>query len=74
MIAEAYDLKPDPSKTLTLKDVKDRAWWGHDYVKALVDSGIVGGYSTDNTFRPNNHVTRGQVSKFLYDAEMQKRK
>lgn len=73
MIAEAYGLKPDASKEMTLKDVQDKNWWGYNYVKALVDSEIVSGYASNNTFRPNNKVTRGQVSKFFYMAEMDKR-
>ncbi len=36
-------------------------------VRALACRGIMGGYS-DGTFRPNNHVTRGQLSKIVSGA------
>lgn len=34
------------------------------YIHALSDKGIIGGY-TDGTFRPNDTITRAQVSKML---------
>lgn len=37
------------------------------YVEAVAARQIIGGY-TDNTFRPNNNATRGQISKIVYYA------
>jgi plastocyanin len=37
------------------------------YVETAVQKGILSGYA-DNTFRPGNNATRGQVSKILYNA------
>lgn len=37
------------------------------YINALSDEGIVGGYS-DNTFRPEENVTRGQMAKFVVNG------
>jgi hypothetical protein len=34
----------------------------YNYVETLYNAGIINGYS-DGTFRPNNNVTRGQLSK-----------
>lgn len=35
------------------------------YIGALVNKNITTGY-TDGTFKPNNHVTRGQFASFIY--------
>ncbi|WP_431029129.1 S-layer homology domain-containing protein [Lysinibacillus sp. LZ02] len=35
------------------------------YINALTEAGIIGGYASDNTFRPNNKLTRGQVAIML---------
>jgi hypothetical protein len=37
------------------------------YIKCLYCRGIVSGFG-DNTFRPNNNITRGQMSKILSNA------
>jgi len=36
----------------------------YDDIMACYEHGVVGGYD-DNTFRPNNNATRGQVCKML---------
>jgi len=37
------------------------------YVETAFGHGIISGYS-DGTFRPGNDVTRGQISKIVYQA------
>jgi len=39
----------------------------HTFVRCLACGGILGGYS-DGTFRPNNDVTRGQLSKIVANS------
>ncbi|HYP21189.1 MAG TPA: S-layer homology domain-containing protein, partial [Chloroflexia bacterium] len=39
----------------------------YDYVRCLACRGIIGGFS-DGTFRPNERVTRGQLSKIIANA------
>jgi hypothetical protein len=39
----------------------------YDFVRCLACTSIIGGYS-DGTFRPNNPVTRGQLSKIVSNA------
>jgi hypothetical protein len=39
----------------------------YSYIRCLACRGIVGGYP-DGTFRPNNDVTRGQLSKIISNA------
>jgi hypothetical protein len=41
--------------------------WSYPYVECLVSRNILTGYS-DGTFRPNNAVTRGQLSKIVANA------
>lgn len=35
------------------------------YINALTEAGIINGYASDNTFRPSNKLTRGQVAIML---------
>lgn len=42
--------------------------WAYKEIHALAANGITTGYKEDNTFRPNNPVTRGQFSAFIYRA------
>ncbi len=39
----------------------------YPYIRCLKCRGILGGYS-DGTFRPDNHITRGQLSKIVANA------
>jgi len=39
----------------------------YDFIRCLACRGIVGGYP-DGTFRPNNNVTRGQLSKIVSNS------
>jgi hypothetical protein len=41
--------------------------WHYPHVMALYNLGAIGGYS-DNTFRPGNNITRGQVMKIVVTA------
>lgn len=61
IIAKAFDLKAY-GQTSSLKDLKGH--WAEGLVKILISNGIVKGYA-DGTFRPNNPVTRAELSKML---------
>lgn len=65
--ALAYNLKPDKNKPITLPDIEKSSEFEH--IKALLDNNVVTGDSKAGKFFPNNTVTRGQVSKFIYNAE-----
>ncbi len=59
-------LDPIPPGTQTYTDVPpSHPFWV--YIERLSAHGIVGGYS-DGTFRPDNWVTRGQLTKFASNA------
>jgi hypothetical protein len=52
--------------TVSFSDVPAGSTW-YQYVTCLVCHGIITGYP-DGTFRPNNNVTRGQLSKIVSNA------
>jgi len=56
-------ITPKPDTTSHFKDVKSD-FWAYDYIIALVNEGVVSGYS-DNTFRPNSDVSREEFVKML---------
>ena len=45
-----------------------RDFWAYPYIEYLATQGIISGYA-DNTFRPNNNITRGQVAKMITLAQ-----
>ncbi len=42
-------------------------FWAYTYIECLASRGIISGYP-DGTFRPNNDITRGQLSKVVANA------
>lgn len=57
----------------TFKDVKEGAWY-YPFVMKSSQMGIIDGYK-DGTFRPNDNVTRAQLSKIManYDDKAKQR-
>jgi N-acetylneuraminic acid mutarotase len=51
---------------ITFSDVQEGSTF-YPFVRCLACRGILGGYD-DGTFRPNNEVTRGQLSKIVANA------
>lgn len=62
MLATALNLKPDDSNNTKLKDVNGH--WGKKYINAVLNKGIMTGYS-DKTFRPNNKITVAEVCTII---------
>lgn len=62
MLSVALNLKPDDSQNTKLKDVNGH--WGRKYINAIVNKGIMAGYS-DKTFRPNNKITVAEVCTII---------
>lgn len=60
ILAKAYNLKGTNGNFTDL----NQAIWAKDYIKALASNNIVNGYK-DNTFKPNNHITRAEFSLSL---------
>jgi hypothetical protein len=55
----------DSSVPVQLIDISNH--WGKEHIEVLVKSGIINGY-TDNTFRPDNSITRAEFAKILVNA------
>jgi hypothetical protein len=61
--------QPEPTSTacaIAFSDVPEGSTF-YPYVQCLVCRGIVQGYA-DGTYRPNNYVTRGQLSKIISNS------
>ena len=50
---------------LTFADAGKIPAYATFYIQTMAAQGIINGYS-DNTFKPNNNITRGQMAKILY--------
>lgn len=59
------DTETDEQKTPSLIDISGH--WAQKNIEELVASGAVGGYA-DNTFKPNNTVTRAEFAAMLVKA------
>jgi hypothetical protein len=64
ILVRAFDLNGNTGKVFN--DVPS-SHWAHDYVSKLIASGITTGYP-DNTFKPENRVTRAQFAAFVHRA------
>ncbi|MDR6554879.1 S-layer homology domain-containing protein [Paenibacillus qinlingensis] len=58
------EAKANMTSQLTFKDAKQIPAGSVGYVKVAVDKGLVDGFE-DNTFRPNQNVTRAQLAALL---------
>ncbi len=48
---------------ITFSDVRTGDWY-YNYIRAGVNASLISGYS-DNTFRPNNNITRAEATKII---------
>ncbi|MBE6538600.1 MAG: S-layer homology domain-containing protein [Ruminococcaceae bacterium] len=55
------------SATKTYTDVKNGDWY-YEFVTYMSDKGIINGYTSDNTFRPNNYVKRSEFIKMMVET------
>ena len=62
MVAKALGLDGTP-RTTNFSDVP-ASHKNSGYIQSAVEAGVIKGYN-DNTFKPNNKVTRGQMAAFL---------
>ncbi|MEO8285426.1 MAG: S-layer homology domain-containing protein [Chloroflexota bacterium] len=53
--------------TLSFTDVPVGSTF-YPFIRCLACMGIINGYPEDNTFRPNNNVTRGQLAKIVSNS------
>lgn len=64
ILLNLYRITPGGSQSF--QDVTSDMWYS-SYIAAAVQTGLVGGY-TDGSFRPNNYLTRAEMSKVLVRA------
>ena len=57
--------RPTGDKNVAFKDISNSESY-YRAIKWAVSKGIIVGYKDDNTFRPDNEVTRGQVATMLW--------
>ncbi|WP_338449572.1 N-acetylmuramoyl-L-alanine amidase [Niallia oryzisoli] len=50
----------------TFNDTSENLFSG--YIERAAQLGIINGYPTDNTYRPDTYLTRGQMSKIIVEA------
>lgn len=55
---------PFSASAASFKDVKGDYWASYE-INRLVSKGVIKGYADDNTFRPENNVTRAQAAIML---------
>lgn len=61
ILVKAFNLQGQ--STYSFRDVSDKHW-ASSAIKSLYQNNITTGYS-DNTFKPNNHITRTQFAVFM---------
>lgn len=66
IIAKVMNLKGDGY--IDFNDSEEISNWAKEYVDALSDNKIINGYE-DNTFRPNQNITRAETVSILSRAE-----
>lgn len=62
IVAKVTEFRGDG--VIGFKDAKDVSDWAKDYVDALSDNKVINGYE-DNTFRPQNKITRAETVVIL---------
>lgn len=65
LFTRAYELT-DKEEVKTFKDVPS-THWAYDGITKAASNGLVNGFN-DNTFRPNENVTRAQFARILHRA------
>ncbi|MDP5274703.1 S-layer homology domain-containing protein [Chengkuizengella axinellae] len=66
MLVRSLDLKSNNDYSSTFIDVEGNEWFV-DELNAAVEAGIILGYE-DNTFKPNDLITREQAAAMIYRA------
>lgn len=62
LLARAFELKTNSTET-NLIDIEQH--WAYEDILKVTSNGIADGF-TDNTYRPNTYITRGEFCVFLY--------
>ena len=60
-----FDKNLDMNSNISFSDNKDISSWAQDSINKLTATGIINGY-TNNTIKPKQDITRGEVAKLLH--------
>ena len=64
-ILEHFNKTVENNNNVQFNDDKDISSWAYESVKKLSSMGVISGY-TDNTIKPKNDITRGEVAKVIH--------
>ena len=64
MICRAIKIEAQPFDSMLFADSRNFSAWSRGYINAAAEKGFINGYG-DGTFKPGNHITRGEVAKLL---------
>lgn len=67
MLARNMMLRENPGEVLDFTDGRAFSSWSRGMIKAITDAGVINGY-LDGSFRPQNHITRGEAAAMLVRA------
>src|SRR5665647_1270425 len=68
MVIKAMGLDSVEKPNLEFTDAKDIPSWAAGYIKTAVDKGIIKGYPEDGTFKPEDKITRAEISIMVVKA------
>ncbi|MEG2056600.1 MAG: S-layer homology domain-containing protein, partial [Romboutsia sp.] len=54
---------------LAFRDAKKIGVWADESIKELNLAGVINGYDKDNTFRPENNITRAEMMTMITKAK-----
>lgn len=67
MVMKAFGIEKIEKK-IGFIDEKSIGLWAKAYIAGALDKGLISGYSQDNTFRPNNIMTRAEAFTIISNA------
>ncbi len=65
IIGRLHKAEPTDDAATTFVDKHDISSWAAPYINTAVSNNYINGY-TDNTFKPQNNITRGEIARILY--------
>lgn len=71
IINSSMNFKYQNTNTLTFKDTSDIPSWARSAIQNMIGYEIISGYD-DNTFKPNNTITKAELAEMLYKSVKEK--
>ncbi len=67
MLCRALKIEGRDGLDFKMDDERNFSSWSRGFINSSVEKGIVNGYA-DNTFRPQNNITRGEAAKLISEV------